>query len=99
MWLLVAREPRQDAPQWIGRKGLAAIDAVMWPALFTLLIYLSPHPLGVVGLVAAVAAQAASLVRLQQAIWNNHRYWFTTWRLGSVAFALVLVGAAIKALT
>lgn len=96
MWLLVAREPRQDAPQWMGRKGLAAIDAVAWPAMVFLLLYMSPEPLGVFRTVAAVAAMAASFIRLQRAIWNNHRYWFTTWRLGGVALALILVGAAIK---
>jgi hypothetical protein len=28
MWLLVAREPRPDAPDWPGRRLLAAVDAV-----------------------------------------------------------------------
>jgi hypothetical protein len=29
MWLLVAREPRPDAPDWPGRRMLAALDAVV----------------------------------------------------------------------
>ena len=29
MWLLVAREPRANAPHWTGRRWLAAIDAVL----------------------------------------------------------------------
>ena len=29
MWLLVAREPRPDAPDWPGRRLLAAVDAVV----------------------------------------------------------------------
>lgn len=99
MWLLVARAPRQDAPQWMGRRGLAAFEAVVWPAMVFLLVYISPEPLGVFGIVASVAALAASFIRLQRAIWNNHRYWFTTWRWGGVALALILVGAAIKALS
>ena len=38
MWLLVAREPRPDAPDWPGRRLLAAIDAVAWPLMWVLLI-------------------------------------------------------------
>jgi hypothetical protein len=26
----------------------------------------------------------------------NHRYWFTTWRWGRVAAAMLLVGAVLK---
>ena len=37
MWLLVAREPRPDAPDWPGRRLLAAVDAVAWPLLWVLL--------------------------------------------------------------
>jgi hypothetical protein len=96
MWLLVAREPRQDAPQWIGRKGLAALDAVAWPAVVVLLIYMAPEPLGIIGPVAVAAGIVASLVRLRRATRSNHRYWFTTWRWGGVALGLILLGAAIK---
>lgn len=97
MWLLVAREPRQDAPQWTGRRGLAALDAVVWPAAAFLLIYMASEPLGAVGPVAISAVLVASLVRLHRAICRNHRYWFTTSRWGGVALGLMLVGAAIKA--
>lgn len=97
MWLLVAREPRQNAPQWMGRRGLAALDAVLWPAVAILLVCMAPAPLGVFGPVAAAALLLASLVRLRRAILNNNRYWFTTWRWGGVALGLMLVGAVIKA--
>jgi hypothetical protein len=97
MWLLVARERRQDAPQWVGRKGLAALDAVVWPSGAILLICVAPEPVGVFGPVAVVAMLGASLVRLRRAIWRNRQYWFTTWRWGGVAFALILVGTAVKA--
>ena len=40
MWLLVAREPRPDAPDWPGRRLLAAVDAVIWPLMWVLLIRL-----------------------------------------------------------
>jgi hypothetical protein len=97
MWLLVARERRQDAPQWMGRRGLAALDAVVWPALAISLIYMAPDPLGVVGSVAFAAVLVVSLVRLRRAIWSNNRYWFTSWRWGGVAIGLMLVGVLIKA--
>ena len=38
MWLLVARGPRPDAPDWPGRRMFAAVDAVVWPLLWVLLI-------------------------------------------------------------
>jgi len=38
----------------------------------------------------------SGLVRLHRALWVNHRYWFTTWRWGRVAAALLVVGAVLK---
>lgn len=49
MWLLVAREPRPDAPDWPGRRLLAAIDAVAWPLMWVLLIRQVPGAAGLVG--------------------------------------------------
>lgn len=98
MWLLVAREPRQDAPQWLGRIGLAVLDAVVWPLGIVLLIYLSRLPLGVVGPVLMATALALSVARLRRAIWLNHRYRFTTWGWGEVVLGLMMVGAALQML-
>ena len=50
MWQLVAREPRPDAPEWPGRRLLAAVDAVVWPLMWVLLIQHAPQPLGLIGL-------------------------------------------------
>ena len=33
MWILFARAPRPDAIVWSGRRLLAAIDAIVWPAI------------------------------------------------------------------
>ena len=96
MWLLVAREPMQDAPQWSGRKSLAALDALAWPLAAVLLIFLSPLHLGVVGPVLMAAVLLLSVSRLRQAIWMNHRYRFTTWRWGGLALGVVVVGAILK---
>lgn len=96
MWLLVAREPRQDAPHWAGRKSLAVLDAVAWPLAAVLLIYLSCMPLGVVGVVLMAAAFVLSVARLRRALWLNHRYRFTTWRWGGMVFGLMMVGAVLN---
>lgn len=99
MWLLVAREPRQDAPHWVGRKSLAVLDALVWPLAAVLLIALSPLHLGVVGPVLMVAVLLLSVSRLRQAIWMNHRYRFTTWRWGGLALGVIVVGAILKMIT
>lgn len=96
MWLLVAREPRQDAPQWSGRKSLAVLDALAWPVAAVSLITLSPLHLGVVGPVLMAAVLWLSVSWLHRAIWMNHRYRFTTWRWGGVALGLIMVGAILK---
>jgi hypothetical protein len=95
MWLLVAREPRQDASQWAGRKSLAVLDAVAWPLVGVSLLFLSRMSLGVVGPVLMVAAFVLSIARLRRAIWLNHRYRFTTCRWGGMVFGLMIVGAVL----
>jgi hypothetical protein len=44
--------------------------------------------------VAAFAA--AGLGRLHRALWENQRYWFTTWRWGKVLGAMLRIGAVLK---
>lgn len=96
MWLVVVREPRPDAPDWYGRRLLAAVDAVVWPALWVLLIRHVPGPVGLVGPFVTALAVLFGVGRLHRALWVNHRYWFTTWRWGRVAVAMWLVGAVLK---
>lgn len=96
MWLLVAREPRPDARYWSGRRWLAAVDAVAWPLIAVLLIQLAPQPVGIVGPMVLALAMLFALGRLYRAIWLNHRYWFTTWRWGRIAVALMVVGWVLK---
>ncbi len=99
MWLLVVREPRQDAPQWSGRKSLAVVDALAWPVAAVLLMSLSPLHLGVVGPVLMVTVLLLSVSRLRRAIWLNHRYRFTTWRWGGLVLSLMLIGSVLKLVT
>jgi hypothetical protein len=96
MWLLVAREPRPDAPEWPGRRLLAAFDAVAWPLMWVLLIQQVPGPPGLVGPFVTALAVLLGLGRLHRALWVNHRYWFTTWRWGRVLGAMLLIGAVMK---
>jgi hypothetical protein len=96
MWVLIAREPQPDAPYWPGRRLLAAVDAVLWPAMLVLLIHHAPAPLGLVGPLATAVALLRGLGRLHRAMWANHRYRFTTWRWGRIAAALLVVGLAMK---
>jgi hypothetical protein len=96
MWLVVAREPKPDAPYWPGRRFLAAVDAAVWPLLWVLVFTHAPKPVGLVGPFVAVVALLCALGRLHRALWVNHRYWFTTWRWGRVAAALLLSGVVLK---
>lgn len=96
MWLLVTHEPRPDAPDWPGRRLFAAIDAVIWPLMWVLLIRHAPQPVGLIGPFASALAVLFSLGRLHRALWVNHRYWFTTWRWGKAVAATLLVGGVLK---
>jgi len=98
MWLLVARDPPLDAPNWPGRHLLSAADAAVWPILWVMLVAHARAPIGLVAPFVSAVALLFGLGRLHRALWVNHRYRFTTWRWGRVAAAFVLIGLAIKAL-
>jgi len=68
MWLLVAREPRPDAPDWPGRRLLAAVDAVAWPLMWVLLIRQVPGPAGLIGPCVTALAVLLGLGRLHRAL-------------------------------
>jgi len=96
MWLLVAREPRPDAPYWTGRRWLSAIDAVSWPILWMILVSQVDTPVGVVGPAIIFVALLCLVERIHRAVWANHRYWFTAWRWGRIAMALLVFGMVLK---
>jgi hypothetical protein len=96
MWLVVACEPKPDAPYWPGRRLLAAVDATIWPLLWVLVFSHAPKPVGLVGPFVAAVALLCVLGRLHRALWVNHRYRFTTWRWGRFAAALLLMGVVLK---
>ena len=96
MFIVVTRSPRPDAPNWPGRVPLAAIDAVAWPLVWIWLFRHAPAPQGLVGPTVTAIAVLCAVLRLQRAVWLNHRYWFTTWRWGKVAASLLLIGLVLK---
>ncbi len=96
MWIVITRTPRPDAPIWPGRKGLAAIDAVVWPVLWVVAVRHAPAPTGLVAPVVSAIAALSATMRMHRAFWANERYWFTTWRWGKIAAALLLMGWVLK---
>jgi len=96
MWILFVRAPRCAAPYWPGRRGLAVLDALVWPSLWLAAIANAPLSTGIVGRAAVALAVALALRRVYRALWNNDHYWFTTWRWGAPVAALLLVGAMMK---
>ena len=96
MWILLAREAPPDAPAWLGRHWLAAVDALAWPLLWILLISRAPQPVGLIGPFFIAVAMMCAIGRLHRAVWVNHRYYFTTWRWGKVVAAMLVLGWVMK---
>lgn len=96
MWMLLWREPRPDVEVWPGRRLLAALDALAWPLLWILLANHLPAPAGVVAPVMIALAVFSAIGRVNRALWNNERYWFTTWRWARVFAGLMLIGLVMK---
>ena len=96
MWIVMTRTPRPDASIWPGRRGLAAIDAVLWPLLWGVVVWHAPAPTGVVGPVACAVAALSATMRLHRALSANERYWFTTWRWAKIGAGLWLAGWVLK---
>jgi len=96
LWLLLAREPVPDAADWPGRRGLAAVDAVVWPALWGVALAMAPWPTGLIGPVGMALAAVSALGRLHRALLRNHRYRFTTWRWRRLVVLVWLFGQMLR---
>lgn len=96
MWMLLARTPPPDAPYWPGRRWLAAVDAVAWPAAaWVVLSYIAGQGgLALAFVLALVVLSAAR--RLSTALLANHRYHFTTWRWGRVLAWATALGLLLR---
>ena len=97
MWIVLTPAPRPDAPEWPGRRWLAAADALAWPAAWAVGAAMALRSTGgLVWPVVIALAACAALSRSYRAVWMNHRYRFTTWRWGKLAGALFLIGFVLK---
>lgn len=96
MWLLFARAPPPDADVWRGRRALAVVDAVVWPAILAALVLRAPFSIGLAGMCATALCAVAALRRAHRATFQNHRYHFTTWRWGRWLAFVVAFGYALK---
>jgi hypothetical protein len=96
MWLVIQRQPRPDAYVWSGRRGLAAVDAVAFPALWMLAVAKAPFASGVAGAVVIAVAMLIAVRRLVRALYRNERYRFTASRLGRALAVMLFIAAALK---
>ena len=96
MWLLFARAPPPDAPRWPGRRWLAAVDAIAWPALVCFALLHTQASGGIVAALAMALSALSAVRRLHTALLANHRYHFTMWRWCKVLVWLAAVGFMLK---
>jgi hypothetical protein len=96
MWIVIPRVPRPDAPYWTGRRTLAVIDAVGWPAGWIAWASTWPESAGLVGQVVLPVAVTVALARSHTALVRNHRYRFTTWRWARALATLVAAALILK---
>lgn len=96
MWLLFARAQPSNAPYWPGRRWLAVVDAVTWPAALAIALHAAPLDGGIVQSVLLALCSLSAIRRCALAIWRNERYRFTTWQLGRPLALLMALGALLK---
>ena len=96
MWIMFERARAPDAAYWPGRRWMAAIDAVAWPVAAGLLLCRVPGRTGVFLPTAVAILALLGMRRLRQAVWVNHRYRFTTWKVAGILVVLAAVGVALK---
>ena len=96
MWVLYARAPAADAAYWPGRRRLALLDALIWPALFAAAAACLPIDGGVILPTLLAACALVAVRRCAVALWRNERYHFVTWRLGVPLASLLAFGLVLK---
>lgn len=97
MFMLFLRGPLPDATYWPGRRLLAVVDAVGWPALALLALGFAPASAAPFKLTTGAGLLVAAAVRVKRALVSNHRYHFTTTRLLVATAWLLVIGFALKA--
>ncbi len=97
MWVLYARAPAADARYWPGRRWLAFLDALMWPALFASAVASWPFSGGIIQPTLLAACTLVAVRRCVVALRRNERYQFISWRLGVPLTVLLTFGLVLKA--
>lgn len=96
MWAIFARAPAPDAIVWPGRRTLAFVDAVAWPAAWAAFVVGLPVSSGLASFVALALCAMSVFTRAHRAVAHNHRYHFTTWRWGRRTAFVLAFGYALK---
>ncbi len=96
MFFIIARAPRPDVVVWPGRRWLAGLDAVAWPALTVFLVMNSSFSAGLVGPVVTSLAALLLLRRLSRAWLRNESYRFTTLTWARWVGVLLALGVSLK---
>lgn len=98
MLFVLHRSPKPDARQWTGRRWLALLDALFWPAAVIAVVAALPGHGGAVGAGAIVLCALFAASRTSRALFRNERYWFTTWRWAGMFAVLLATGVLLKLL-
>lgn len=96
MLFIIARAPRPDVVVWPGRRWLAGLDAIAWPALTLLLVMNRSFTTGLVGSVAMSLAALLLLRRLSRAWLCNESYRFAALACARWLGALLAFGVSLK---
>jgi hypothetical protein len=96
MWLLFARTPTPAAADWPGRRTLAVIDALAWPAAVACAVSAMTVSHGLVGNVAVATCAVLGVRGAWTAAFRSSHYRFTTWHLGMPLAAILALGVVMK---
>ncbi|HSI51857.1 hypothetical protein LRH25_30840 [Ideonella azotifigens] len=99
MLMILQRTPQPDARVWPGRRLLAFADAVAWPVAWANFVFGLPAHLGLAGQCVLAYCGFAAIQRAHQAVVQNPRYHFTTWRWGRWVVLVLAFGYALKLAT
>ena len=96
MWMLYLRTPAPDAAHWPGRRGLAVLDAALWPTLIAAFAANLSIDSGLVGRFVIAACVLVAMRRCSRALMHNERYRFATGRWATLLAAMVMMGVMLK---
>jgi hypothetical protein len=96
MFVLLSRQPRQDAIDWPGRRSLALLDALVWPlGLMLTTVIFNLVPLGVTMRATLLVIALWTCLRCAKAMWYTPQYCFTTLIIAKGTFLLLFIRIAV----